>query len=477
MTVTGTLANLSAALTGLNYVPGSGYTGNDSLQLTLNDSLTNLQGTANTTLDVITLTAPSVSGPTNVGLTQNGSYTFASGAIVLTDIDAINNTVDSLSLAVSKGTLKLGSTSGITFSAGANGASSMTITGTLTSLNAALSGLVYTSTTGFSGHDTLSISVTDTVDSLKGTGSVGLSVNPFVTAPATASMLGNTSLTFSNASLISVTDGGAVGTSDSVTLTVSDGKLALGSTSGITFGSGANNSSSMTISGTLANLNLALSGLIYTPTANYSGSDTLHVSLLDSGDSLSGSAAVAITVNAAPSVTAPTSVNVLENASTTFSTSNGAPITFTDTAASGTSDQLTLSVLDGKLTLGATGGITVLAGGNGTSSMTITGTLANLNAAVNGLVYVPRSGFTGTDTLSISVKDTNDNGIGSAKVSLIVQAKKIIGGFVVAGTVNSSPSASSTASVSPDTQTTQTTPNDQTTQWAGVSAAVEVLNG
>ena len=102
---------------------------------------------------------------------------------------------------------------------------------------------------------------------------------------------------------------------------------------------------------------------------------------------------------------------MLENASATFSTSSN-PITFTDSAASGTSDSLTLSVLDGKLTLGATGGITVLAGGNGTSSMTITGTLANLNAAVNGLVYTPRSGFTGTDTLSISVKDSNDNGTG-----------------------------------------------------------------
>ena len=142
-----------------------------------------MQGATATTLDVIALTAPSVAAPTNVGSTQNGSYTFASGAIVLADIDAINNTVDSLSLAVSKGTLKLGSTTGITFSSGANGASSMTITGTLTSLNAALSGLVYTSTAGFSGQDTLSISVTDTADNLKGTGSVGLSVNPFVTAP------------------------------------------------------------------------------------------------------------------------------------------------------------------------------------------------------------------------------------------------------------------------------------------------------
>jgi len=472
MTVTGTLANLNAALSGLVYVPGNSFSGNDALQLALKDSLTNLQGAASTTLDVVTLSAPSVAAPTTVGSTENGSYTFASGAIVLTDIDAVNNAADSLTLSVGNGTLTLGSTSGVTFSSGANGGSSMTVTGTLASLNAALSGLVYKSAAGFSGQDTLAISVTDTSDGLKGSGSTSLAVNPYVTAPASASMLGNTSLTFSNGTLISVTDGGAVGTSDSVTLTVAHGKLALGSTSGISFGSGANNSSSMTISGTLANLNAALSGLVYTPTANYSGSDTLHVSVQDSGDGLSGSAAVAITVNAAPLVTAPTSENVLANSSWAFSTAGKDPISVTDNAASGTSDSLTLTVLDGKLTLGATAGITVLAGGNGTSSMTINGTLANLNAALNGLLYTPRSGFVGTDTLSISVKDSNDNGTGSASVSLVVKSKTIGGAVIIGGSVGSP--TSSSASVSPDTQTA---PSDQTTQWAGVSAAVEVLNG
>jgi hypothetical protein len=31
--------------------------------------------------------------------------------------------------------------------------------------------------------------------------------------------------------------------------------------------------------------------------------------------------------------------------------------------------------------------------------MTIQGTLANLNAALNGLVYAPTTGYTGPDTL------------------------------------------------------------------------------
>ena len=54
----------------------------------------------------------------------------------------------------------------------------------------------------------------------------------------------------------------------------------------------------MTINGTLANLNAALNGLIYTPASNYTGSDTLTLNLTNSGDGLAASASVAITVRA-----------------------------------------------------------------------------------------------------------------------------------------------------------------------------------
>ena len=63
----------------------------------------------------------------------------------------------------------------------------------------------------------------------------------------------------------------------------------------------------MTVSGTLANLDAALNGLVYTPNTGYSGSDGLHLSLTDPGDHVAGSASVAVTVNAIspPAVTAP----------------------------------------------------------------------------------------------------------------------------------------------------------------------------
>ena len=138
----------------------------------------------------------------------------------------------------------------------------------------------------------------DSLDTLNGSAAVALSVNPYVTAPATASVIENGSYTFSSSSLISATDGAASGTSDSLTLTVLHGKLNLGSTAGLTVISGANGSSSITVQGTLANLNAALIGLVYAPTTGYTGSDTLSVTINDAGDGLSGSASVAITVAA-----------------------------------------------------------------------------------------------------------------------------------------------------------------------------------
>jgi hypothetical protein len=66
------------------------------------------------------------------------------------------------------------------------------------------------------------------------------------------------------------------------------------------------------VRGTLTNLNAALSGLKFTPTTNYTGSSSLVVTLQDSGDKLSGSATVAITVKT--SSTSPTPTNVPNDA-------------------------------------------------------------------------------------------------------------------------------------------------------------------
>ena len=68
----------------------------------------------------------------------------------------------------------------------------------------------------------------------------------------------------------------------------------MGSTTGITFTSGVNKSASMTINGTLTNLNAALSGLTFTPAAVGSGSIVLSYTDVASG--LTASATINIIV-------------------------------------------------------------------------------------------------------------------------------------------------------------------------------------
>jgi hypothetical protein len=414
MTVTGTLTNVNAALNGLVYTPNNGFVGSDSLDLLANNTTEREPWRAIVTIYVGE--QPSVSAPTSQFVLENGSLPF-NNSILVSDPFAAGIS-DSVSLSVANGALELGGTTGITFVSGANDSSSMTISGTLANLNAALN-LQYFPNSNYLGADALQLTLTDWGDGLTQSASVPISVvnAPAISAPASASLGENSSFSF--AGTITATDAAASGASDSISLSVANGTLTLGSTAGITFSSGSNGSSSMTINGTLANLNTALAALAYAPKLDYTGSDSLQISAIDSGDSFSGSASVAITVQAPPVISAPATAGLNENTSYTFS---GSSITLADSTASGTSDSLSISVVDGKLTLGSTTGLTFSAGANRASSMTVTGTLANLNAALNGLVYAPNAGYSGPDSLQISVNDTGDNLAGSAAVSITVNA-------------------------------------------------------
>jgi hypothetical protein len=104
----------------------------------------------------------------------------------------------------------------------------------------------------------------------------------------------------------------------------------------------------------------------------------------------------------APVNTVPGAQTTNENTSLTFGGARA--ISVRDPDNSGTDpERITLTVLRGTLTLGSLAG---LAGsGNGTVSLTYTGTLANLNAALAGLRYTPATYYVGPDTLTLTTND------------------------------------------------------------------------
>ena len=250
------------------------------------------------------------------------------------------------------------------------GTAVVSLTGPLSALNTDLASATYIPTTGYNGRDTLSLSDTDTVDGLVGTGSVAITVNalpPTISAPTTMSVDENSSIALTGGKLISVGD--LSGTAEQLTLSVLHGTLNFGMTAGLTVSD--NNTASVTLSGPLANLTADLASLSYTPTTGYNGPDTLSLSNKDTADTLAASASVPITVNPLPPViNAPPAVSVNENGSVTFSGPN--TLSVTDTAGGGNENQtLTLSVSNGTLSLPTSTGLAVT--GNGTASLLLSG--------------------------------------------------------------------------------------------------------
>ena len=160
------------------------------------------------------------------------------------------------------------------------------------------------------------------------------------------------------------------------------------------------------VTGTLANLNTAVSGLTYTPNGGFSGSDGVQIGLTDTGDNLSANATVGLTVQKSPTVNAPSAASLKKNA--TFPFSGGNAISVTDPAAGNSAEQVTLHASHGTLKLATTKGLTIVSGANKSASVTVSGTLATLNSDLNGLVYTPASGYSGSDSLTVSATDRGD---------------------------------------------------------------------
>ncbi|MFO7618756.1 MAG: Ig-like domain-containing protein [Thermoplasmata archaeon] len=135
----------------------------------------------------------------------------------------------------------------------------------------------------------------------------------------------DTSLYFNvaNANLISVTEVDAGSSQIQVTLTATNGLLTLSQTTGLSFVWGDGNSdATMRFRGTLANINSALAGMRFAPTANYNGAATVQIFTEDLGFTGSGGAksdtdTIDITVNSvndAPTDIALSDSNIAENA-------------------------------------------------------------------------------------------------------------------------------------------------------------------
>ena len=198
----------------------------------------------------------------------------------------------------------------------------------------------------------------------------------------------------------------------------------------------------------VADINAGL--LVFTPAANANGTGyaSFTFQVQDDGGTANGGvdldqSANTLTINVtsvndAPVNTVPGAQSFVKNHALVFSAANSNPISISD--VDNTSHTVTLSgTFTGgtfTITLGSTTGLTVT--GNGTASVTLSGTDTNINNALSGLIWNLNNGKIGTGTLQILTSDgsltdtdtvnitvTNPAGVAGAPIDLALHSPSI----------------------------------------------------
>ncbi len=445
LTMTGLLSELQAALDGLTFTPANNFVGNTILTITTNDlGNTGNPPTQKSDTDTVTITTiPSNDAPTVTSqqsplvATEDGVLTISaanSNGVSIDDID-LGSGQPRVVLTVTHGTLTLSRTTGLTFIGGANGSSTMTFIGTSkTAINAALDGMQYRPTAGYNGSASLTLTINDQGNTGDGgpkeaTVTIPITVGAQNDAPTLTVPSATQSLNEDGVRVFSTVGGNGIVVADidvnegtglvEVQLTVSNGTLTLGSLNNIMFVGGAHNTGTMTIRGTISDMNLALNGLAYRPNLNFNGSDSLSVSLSDLGNTGSGGIKTATgsvslsiaAVNDAPVNTLPSGpVSTNEDTAVSIGT-----LSVSDVDAGSSPVRVTLSATNGRVSVGPlSGGVTIVGGANNSNTLTLSGTIADLQATLGSASFTPTQDFNGAATVTITTTDQNATGSGGA---------------------------------------------------------------
>ena len=146
------------------------------------------------------------------------------------------------------------------------------------------------------------------------------------------------------------------------------------------------------------------------------GSRTVNFAVSDGdGGTSQANAAVNITIlNDAPVNGVPGTQNATEDTDKVFSSGTGNAITVSDDDAGSGDMTVTLSVSSGRLTLASTAGLSSFSN-DGTATVTLSGSQAAINTALDGLRYRGNLNFQGPDTLTILTSDNGLTGDGGTK--------------------------------------------------------------
>ncbi|MCI0360027.1 MAG: Ig-like domain-containing protein [Planctomycetaceae bacterium] len=285
--------------------------------------------------------------------------------------------------------------------------------------------LQYTVPNGdFNGVVTFQYTIRDGVNaSLTDTATVTITVTATndapvnaVPGPQTVAEDAPAGLVFGGGNAISISDVDAGAASVNLRLQSTNGTLKLPSLPG-TLAITGDGTNDLIIVGSIANINPALSGLKYAPNLNFNGSAQITVTTNDNGNSgvapnnqpLSDVDVININVtptNDAPVNAVPAAVQVDESAQLSFTNGNTISVSDVDVPTTNPNMTVTLSTNStqgGTLNVTAAGGANV--SGNNSQNVTVSGTIAAVNATLASLKF--NAGLPETVTLTVL---SNDNG-------------------------------------------------------------------
>lgn len=452
--ISGTMSVLNAYLgvaTNISALGALNLNGNGAATVTVsvNDNgNTGSGGGGNVQLGVVNLNISAVNdAPTNIGvlpstlsLVEDVLSSLNLSGIVLQDVDVGSGNL-TVTLQSANSTLSAISSGGVTV--GGSGTSTLTLTGNLTSLNAYLAVLTNVKALGTlnlfgNGVGTIDVSVNDNGNTGSGgansvnLGQIGLNISGVNDDPT---LVGTIPSTFTiledvlgnlNLSGMQIADVDASTGNMSLRLQATTGTLSALNSGGVT--ATGNGTNTVTLTGTLANLNAYLAvttniSALSQLNLNGNNASTLSISVNDNGNTGTGggswislgSSGINITaVNDDPynAGTLPATLSLTHAILTGFSTP---AINLADVDLGSGNLTVTLQLSAGVLFAGALTGIAIT--GSGTSTVTLTGTIANLNnylKLTTTLSMLTPGALLGNGaaTLSVSVKDNGNTGLG-----------------------------------------------------------------
>ncbi|MCE1113821.1 MULTISPECIES: DUF4347 domain-containing protein [Pseudomonas] len=421
-----TQAQFQEALRSITYTNGSDTptTTTRTVSIKVNDGTLD----SNVVTRDVTITAvndaPMISAPTNVTVTED-TLSPVTG-IILSDADSSSGT---LTLTVTAGTLSGISGSGVTV---AGTGSALTLSGTLTAINnfIAAGSLKYTPVLNSNVSVTLGLSL-DTASVTTDTRNLTLDITPVNDAPTISGPVSINVTEDVAKSMAGITFGDVDAGTGSVRVIFSvangNGTFSASASSGVTVTN--NGTNAITLEGTVADINTLVSNgrLTYLGALNATGVKTMSISINDNGNTGSGGALqvnanislVIAAVNDAPVNNLPAAQTVLQDGSLVFSSANGNLITISDVDAGGNVIKLSLTSVNGQMTLGSIVGLSFATGdGSNDTAMVFTGTLAAINAALNGLTFTPQAGYNGTGSITFQSDDQGYSGSGGIKTDV-----------------------------------------------------------